>query len=493
MGEASRGLSSNARASARELAQRGIVCVSAGGARDPEGASPPVPSSAGGRHPRSRRVLALSWLGALGLLLGSTATAHADALADLEGSMRGALASGSWASALGMAFAAGVATSLTPCVYPMIVITVSVFGARQATSKLAAAKLSAMFVLGIAALFTPLGVIAALTGDVFGSQLSNPIVLIALALFFLALAASMLGAFELDLPAGLKNRLAMTGGDGLKGAFVLGMVNSLIAAPCTGPVVGFMLTWVGTTRDVAFGAASFFSYSIGLGLLFFMVGTFSMSLPKSGNWLEGIKAVFGIVMIAAAVYFVRDLIPGLNELASRTSTFLGVSLALIAAGVVIGGVHLSFHGASTLQRIRKSAGIAIAATGLCGIVGYLQALPEGAKLAWSEDWKAAQQLASTSGKPILLDFGASWCGACEELNRYTFSDPRVVREGQRFVSVKVDLSPGKDSPEKQKLLASYGHRGLPLVVLHDSEGKEAARVTQFVEADKFLALMKPVK
>ncbi len=447
---------------------------------------------AGGGHPRGLLPRALSGLALFALTLGAAATARADTLNDLEGSMRGALQSGSWLSALGMAFAAGVATSLTPCVYPMIVITVSVFGARQATSKLAAAKLSAMFVLGIAALFTPLGVIAALTGDVFGSQLSNPIVLIALALFFLALAASMLGAFELDLPSGLKNRLATTGGDGLKGAFVLGMANSLIAAPCTGPVVGFMLTWVGTTRNVLFGASSFFAYSLGLGVLFFLVGTFSMSLPKSGQWLEGIKAVFGIVMIAAAVYFVRDLIPGFTELAAHTPTFLGGSLALIAIGVAIGGVHLSFHGATPLQLTRKSGGIALATAGLCGIIGYLQALPEGAKLAWSEDFKAAQQLASTTGKPLLLDFGASWCGACEELNLHTFSDPRVVREGQRFVSVKVDLSPGKDSPEKQQLLASYGHRGLPLVVLHDSKGKEAARVTQFVEAEKFLALMKPI-
>jgi len=419
--------------------------------------------------------------------------AHADVLSDLEAPLRAALQSGSWVSALAIAFAAGVATSLTPCVYPMIVITVSVFGARQATSKLAAAKLSAAFVLGIAALFTPLGVVAALTGDVFGSQLSNPIVLWGLALFFLALAASMLGAFELDLPAGLKNRLAMTGGEGIKGAFILGLVNSLIAAPCTGPVVGFLLTWVGTTRDVVFGASSFFAYSLGLGMLFFFVGTFSMSLPKSGQWLEGIKSVFGIVMIAAAFYFVRELIPGFSELASHTSMFLLISCALIAAGVAVGGVHLGFHGASLLQRVRKGSGIALAVAGLCGVIGYLEALPEGAQLAWNEDYNSAKSHALTSGKPLLVDFGASWCGACGELDRHTFSDERVVREGQRFVTVRVDLSPGKDTPDKQAILASYAQRGLPLVVLHDSQGKEAARVTSFVEAPKFLEIMRTVK
>ena len=435
-------------------------------------------------HLTALAALCATWAGA--------ATAHADTLSDLEAPLRHALQSGSWASALGLAFAAGVATSLTPCVYPMIVITVSVFGARQATSKAAAAKLSTAFVFGIATLFTPLGVVAAMTGNVFGSQLSNPIVLGLLALFFTALAASMFGAFDLDLPSGLKNRLAMAGGDGLKGAFVLGLVSSLIAAPCTGPVVGFLLTWVGTTRNIAFGAASFFSYSLGLGLLFFLVGTFSMSLPKSGNWLEGVKSVFGIAMLVAALYFIRDLIPGLTSLASHTSGFLLTTIGLAAAGVALGGVHLSYHHTSLVTRARKSAGVALSVAGLLGLIGYLQALPPGARIAWLDDYDAAKQLALANGKPMLVDFGASWCGACGELERQTFSDARVVREGQRFVPVHVDLSPGKDSDDKQALLRSYNQRGLPLVVLHDASGKEAARVTSFVEPQALLDLMRKV-
>jgi thiol:disulfide interchange protein DsbD len=419
--------------------------------------------------------------------------AHADTLAELEAPLRSALQSGSWLTALGLAFAAGVATSLTPCVYPMIVITVSVFGARETTSKLAAAKLSSVFVLGIAALFTPLGVIAALTGDVFGSQLGNPWVLGALALFFVALAASMFGAFDLDLPSGLKNRLAMAGGDGIKGAFVLGLVSSLVAAPCTGPVIGFLLTWVGTTRNAVFGALSFFSYSLGLGLLFFLVGTFSMALPKSGQWLENVKSVFGIAMLAAAVYFVRDLIPGLMQLPEHTSRFLWIACALLAVGVVLGAVHLSYHASSLGVRVRKSLGIALSVAGVCGVVGYLEALPEGARIAWLDDYHSAQRAALASGKPMLVDFGASWCGACGELDRYTFTHAQVVREGQRFVPVRIDLSPGQDTPEKQAVLKSYEHRGLPLVVLHDRTGKEALRVTSFVEPQTFLELMRKVR
>jgi thiol:disulfide interchange protein DsbD len=430
----------------------------------------------------------------LGLgLLANSLPASADALGDLETPFRNALQSGSWGMALGLIFVAGLATSLTPCVYPMIVITVSVFGARQATTRMEAAKLSTAFVLGIAGLFTPLGVVAALTGDVFGSQLSNPIVLIALAAFFIALAASMFGAFDLDLPSGLKNRLATVGGVGLQGAFVLGLVSALIAAPCTGPVVGFLLTWVGSTGNVVFGAASFFSFALGLGMLFWLVGTFSMSLPKSGRWLEWIKSVFGIVMLGAAAYFVRDLVPGLMELAQHTDSFLGGAVALLVAGLAVGAVHLSYHHTSLLERGRKTLGIGLAVAGLCGVVGYLVALPPGASIPWREDYLAAKKLAEESSRPLLIDFGASWCGACGELERHTFSDPRVVRDSQRFVSVRIDLSPGQDTADKKALLASYQHGGLPLVVLHDRSGSEVARVTNFVEAEKFLELMKSVQ
>jgi thiol:disulfide interchange protein DsbD len=476
----------NARQNTCETREEFDVCQ----ARTARLAAPRLGKRGGGR-PRLTALTA--GLGVLGIALLIASRARADVLADLEAPLKAALQSGSWTTALGLAFAAGVATSLTPCVYPMIVITVSVFGARQATSKLAAAKLSAAFVLGIAALFTPLGVVAAMTGNVFGSQLANPIVLILLALFFLALAASMFGAFDLDLPAGLKNRLAMAGGDGIKGAFVLGMVNSLIAAPCTGPVVGFLLTWVGTKHDIAFGAAAFFSYSMGLGLLFFLVGTFSMSLPKSGNWLEGIKSVFGIAMIVAALYFVRDLIPGLTATFEHTPRFLMLAGALVVIGLSVGAVHLSYHHTPFGTRARKTLGVALASAGFLALIGWLTALPPGARIAWLDDYGSAKQLALASGKPLMVDFGASWCGACGELDRHTFSDARVVQEGQRFVPVHVDLSPGKDSDDKQALLRSYNQRGLPLVVLHDASGKEAARVTSFLEANQFLDVMRKVR
>ncbi len=375
----------------------------------------------------------------------------------------------------------------------MIAITVSVFGARQQSSRGRAALLSGCFVLGIAVLLTPLGLFASLTGKAFGSALSSPLLLWAMAALLLLLAASLFGAFELDLPVALKTRLAEVGGIGPRGAFLLGLASAPIAAPCTGPVLGVLLTWIAATGRVWLGGAVLFAYSLGLGTLFWAVGTFSLSLPKSGRWLEWVKSFFGIVLAATALYFVRDLLPGLHDLAERSTGFLLLMLVLGALSAALGAVHLSFSDPSPLRRLRKGAGILLAVLSLGGLIGYCEALPPGAEIEWREQWKSARQEAEQRGAPLLVDFTASWCGACGELDRKTFSHPRVVQESRRFVCVRIDLSPGQDTPAKQALLAGYGQPGLPLVVLHDSSGKPAERVTSFMEAEQMLAIMRTVR
>jgi thiol:disulfide interchange protein DsbD len=427
------------------------------------------------------------------MVLGFATTAQADWLSDLERPFRDALESGSWGVALGFVFLAGLATSLTPCVYPMIAITVSVFGARQAESRLQSAMLSTSFVLGIAALFTPLGLIAAMTGGVFGSALASPWVLGGLALLFIALALSMFGAFEMNLPPALQNRLARAGGVGYKGAFVLGFVSGLIAAPCTGPVLAFLLTWIGTSGSAAFGGVALFVYSIGLGMLFWVVGTFAVALPKSGRWLEWIKSIFGTVMLVMAAYYLRDLMP-FDRPVERETWLVGLGLALLVGGIAIGAIHLSYHDKSVVTRTRKTSGIAFAVVGAMLAIFWLEALPAGAKIDWLDDYASARELAETESRPLLVDFGASWCGACGELDRHTFSDPRVVAAARdhQFVPVRIDLSPGEDTEEKRAVLASYEQRGLPLVVFHDRAGNEVQRVTAFVEPAEFLQLMERV-
>ena len=434
------------------------------------------------------------WVGLLSFVacLALGAPASADSLSELTRPFAAALQDGSYLGALGLIFLAGLATSLTPCVYPMIAITVSVFGARQAESRARAALLSSAFVLGIAALFTPLGVVSAMTGNAFGSALASPWVVGALSALFAIMALSMFGLFDIALPSTLQNRLAQAGGFGLRGAFALGFVNGLVAAPCTGPVLAVLLTWVATTGNVVFGALALFIYAIGIGVLFWFVGTFAITLPKSGHWVEWTKSAFGIAMLALAFYYLRGILP-YPQPAVRDQLWLAAAMGLLVGGVIVGAIHLSFKSDAWGARIRKAIGVSACVAGLLGIVGWAEALPAGAHISWVESFDAGKAQAQAEDRPMLVDFGADWCGACQELERDVLSDPRVVSEARRFVTVRVDLSTDKATDEKWALLKAYKQPGLPLVVLHNSDGSEASRVTGMLDSDAFLDLMNAVR
>ncbi|MGB8933287.1 MAG: cytochrome c biogenesis protein CcdA, partial [Anaeromyxobacteraceae bacterium] len=220
------------------------------------------------------------------------------------------------ALAIAAAFAGGLLTSLTPCVYPLIPITVSVFGARRAGSRGQAMLLSGLYVLGIAVTYSALGVGAALTGRAFGSVMSNPWVIGAVAIVLVAMAASMFGAFDLALPASLQARLSRVGGAGFAGSFAMGLVAGVIAAPCTGPVLAAALAVIAQRGSVAYGLAVMFPYALGMGLPFFLIGAFSLSFPKSGAWMETVKSIFGVALLAAALVFARDAFPAMKPLFS---------------------------------------------------------------------------------------------------------------------------------------------------------------------------------
>src|ERR1041385_3060806 len=158
-------------------------------------------------------------------------------------------------------FLGGLLTAATPCVFPLIPITVSIFGARQARSKRQAAVLSATYVLGIALTYTLLGVVAGATGTAFGPIMANPWVIGGVALVFVALAASMFGAYDIALPSSLQTRLSQVGGKGAAGAFAMGLVAGIIAAPCTGPVLGAVLAYIATTQKLGFGGSLMFTYA----------------------------------------------------------------------------------------------------------------------------------------------------------------------------------------------------------------------------------------
>ena len=387
------------------------------------------------------------------------------------------------------AFLGGLATSLTPCVYPMIAITVSVFGAREAKSRWQAMALSTAFVVGIAAMFTPLGVVAGYTGAVFGTVLSNKWVVIGIAAIFLLLSASMFGAFEMVLPAGLTNRLAQVGGVGIGGAFLLGLVSGIIAAPCTGPVLTGILLWIGNTKSAGLGALAMAAFSIGLGVPFWLVGTFAIRLPKGGSWMVGVKSFFGIVLAVAALYYLKNAFPFLTSLARPESSFAYGAAAVALFGLLIGAVHLSFEGGYWV-RIRKAVGIVATVAGTFLLLSWWQ-MPK-AQLAWEHSEPEARQRALAEKRPLLIDFTAEWCGACNELARETFAHPDVMREAGRFVAVKVDAT-NDDDPAVIEVQERYKVVGLPTVLVFDSEGRERARITEFVPPAKFLDTIRGIE
>ena len=396
--------------------------------------------------------------------------------------------------AFALAFVSGLGLTLTPCVYPMIAITVSVFGgAEAAPTRGRAAALSASFVLGMAALFTGLGVFFALSGQVFGSFLGNVWVLRSLAAIFFALALSMFGAWEFALPSSLQNRLASAGGLGLGGAFVLGLVTSLVAAPCTGPFMTGLLLWISTTKSVWLGAGIMFVFALGLGAPFFLVGTFAVSLPKGGSWMLAVKWFFGVALALLAYYFLRIATPSLQlQTAPPSFAMVGAACALLLGFLLAVVYVVSERRNSKIAHLGKPAHLASIPLGVFGACFLLAAfLVPPPALAWLAGEAEALEVARRDHKPMLVDFGAEWCAACKELTKFTFSDEAVRQEATRFVALQIDAT--DDDSRIDAVKEKYKVVGLPTVVLLDSDGKETKRFNEFVTPEVMLDAMRAVK
>lgn len=439
--------------------------------------------------PRIRFLLRLATTFAVLLVAGGASAADPSAF-------EAALGRGISYAALA-SFGAGLLAAATPCVWPMIAITVGVFGAGKAASRVQGTLRSAAFVLGIEALFVPLGVGVGLTGAVFGSLLQSPWVIGTIVVLLVALSLSMFGLFELDLPSSLKNRLVNVGGGGYVGAFLLGFVLAPITLPCTGAFMGGILTWLASSQSAFMGAIVMSAFGLGLGLPFFLVGAFAVQLPKSGGWMMGVKSFFGVVLLAVALYFLAIKLPGLSSFASPAPLFLGGMGVLVVLGLLMGAVHKDFAGSSRPVQLSKSVGILLAAGGAFLFVQGV-ATPER-KLAWEalpRDSKphliaSLQERARAEGKPLLVDFTASWCIACKELSKETFADESVQREAGRFLAAKVDATDDED-PAVLATMTEFKVNGLPTVILFDSSGREAKRLTDFVDAPGFLAMLKEI-
>ena len=385
----------------------------------------------------------------------------------------------------------GLAASLTPCVYPMIAITMAVLGAKGG-GKARGLALSAALVLGMAATYTALGVAAALTGSAFGAFAQSRAFLIPVSLLFALFALSLFGAFEVSLPQGLQSRLQGSGPRrGLGGAFVMGLVLGPISAPCVGPFIGTALVAIAQDGRVLLGAALLFTFALGMGILFMAVGTFSAALPRSGDWLVRLKQAMGLVVLGFAAWNVRLVVPGWLNYASW-------SLTLLVAAVVAG----AFRPAGDLPSgLGKAVGLVALTLGvLLGVRAAelkldLNLLPSGGapvqvaapdQAGWlQQDLETALARAKASGKPVLVDVYAEWCAECKELDTKTWPDPQVaawVRD--RAVAVRIDTYAVREDLAKR-----LGILGYPTVLLLDGDGRELRRVVGFQDPAAMLKFL----
>ena len=369
-------------------------------------------------------------------------------------------------------FIGGLALNLTPCVLPVVPITLGFFAMQSDGRRSRRFALSAMYVLGLVVMYSTLGVMAAIGGKMFGAWLQQPAVLVGFALLMLVLASSMFGAFEIQPPRWIANR--SQGRAGLLGAATMGLFVGIVAAPCVGPVVISLLTLVAAIGKPVIGGVMFAALAFGLGFPYLALLNV---LPKPGEWMVQVKKAMGFVLVAMAFYFLRPL--------TGDDVFKwGIVLSLL-----IGAIFL-FASRGTAGRTMR-----LAAASILLIAGVAFALPRGGAdgVVWDKYESSSISAAASEKKPVVIDFYADWCLPCKELDQNTFSDPRVKAEMNRFTRLKADLTLANATSDQ--LSRQYSIVGVPTIVFIDANGKELRdlRLTGFEGPDKFLGRLAQVR
>ena len=390
-----------------------------------------------------------------------------------------------WTWAFLAIFLIGLALNLTPCVYPMLSVTVSLFGGQQMAAGRAFGR-ATIYVLGIATMYSLLGVAAAYTGTLFGNWLQHPATLVAIGALLFALALAMFGLFELQVPASWQQRLgSLQQMPGLAGFYGSGLVVGIFAAPCIGPPIIALLAFVGSQADPLFGFSAFFVLALGLGLPYLILGTFSSlldRLPQSGVWMVWVKKLFGVALVGVAAFYV-----GLAFFPGHVEWVLPATL--LGGGLYLGFLERSGHDRLLFRRVKWAAGV----LAIAGALWVGQSLTQPG-LEWTDYSSDRLAEAEAANQPVMLDFYADWCIPCLELEQVTYTDEQVIAAGEEFERLKVDLT-NFDSEEAEALRETYDVAGVPTIVFLGPDGEEVreARVVGFVGPDTFLDRMEQAR
>lgn len=416
---------------------------------------------------------------------------------------------GSFGLIVSFFFGAGLLLALTPCVFPMIPILSGIIaGQGQQLTKTRAFVLSVSYVLGMAITYALVGIAAGLSGSLLSAALQNPWVLSSFALVFVALAFSMFGFYELQLPTVVQSKFSnasnkMKGGSTV-GVFVMGALSAVIVGPCVAAPLAGALLYIGQTHNVWLGGSALFAMALGMGVPLILVGVSAGALlPKAGGWMHTVKNFFGVLLLGVAIWLISPVIPDVANM------FLWAAL-LIASAIYLGAIDPLPTTARGFTKFWKGVGIIALISGTSILIGalggnrnILQPLAglgvsaagavvgteQNAPMQFAHIKNIAgleAQLQQSAGKYVMLDFYADWCVSCKEYERFTFSDPRVKEKLKTAVLLKADVTANTD--EDKALLKRFSLFGPPGIIFVDKSGTEIkpARVIGYLPPDKFL-------
>jgi thioredoxin:protein disulfide reductase len=373
----------------------------------------------------------------------------------------------------------GLGLNLTPCVYPLISVTIAYFG-MSSRSRTELARLAVVYALGIALSFSVLGLVAALSGGLFGAALQKPPVTIGIAGVLVLLALGSFGFYQFRPPAVLM-RWAGGSSSGALGALFMGLTMGVVAAPCVGPIVVGLLVFVASRQDPLLGFLFFFALALGMSAPYValaMAAGLLRNLPRSGAWLVWTERLFGCLLFGLAAYLVAPLLPApaRNYVLPSVAALSGVYLGFIERA---GSDHRGF------TIFKRTVAIAV----LVFAVWYARDAGARPGVAWESVATLAQD--EHSNRPLLIDFAAEWCIPCRQMDRTTYAQPEVLREAERFHMVRADITHGDETTSR--VVEEHGVLGVPTVLVFSSDGKEQRRLVGYVGPEEMLAVMRKVR